>query len=286
MKLIFKYVFLIGICMQLSCQSNLSNRINLIAKLPKLLKESSGIENIESSTNFWMINDAGNSNDLFEIDDSGNIIRVIEVKNTKNKDWEDLATDGKNKIFIGDFGNNENDRQNLRIYSVSVNETTDNVVSAEKISFHFEDQTKFPPKKKNQNFDVEAFVYIDGYFYLFTKNRSSHFDGITKLYKIPNVKGRHTARLIGEFITCNDSKTCLVTGAAISKNNNKLVLLTHNKLFEFTNFKKDDFFNGSIKEIDLNHNSQKEAICFKGNELFITDEFSKKSGGNLYKVKN
>jgi hypothetical protein len=272
--------------MQLSCQSNLSNKINVIANLPKLLKESSGIENIKGSANFWLINDAGNSNDLFEIDDSGNIIRVIEVKKAKNKDWEDLATDGKNKIFIGDFGNNENDRQNLRIYSVSINEITDNVVTAEKISFHFEDQTKFPPKKKNQNFDVEAFVYMDGYFYLFTKNRSSHFDGITKLYKIPNVKGKHTAKLIGEFITCNDSKTCLVTGAAISKNNKKLVLLTHNKLFEFTNFKKDDFFNGSIKEIDLNHNSQKEAICFKRNELFITDEFSKKTGGNLYKVKN
>jgi hypothetical protein len=80
--------------MQLSCQSNLSNKINVIANLPKLLKESSGIENIKGSANFWLINDAGNSNDLFEIDDSGNIIRVIEVKKAKNKDWEDLATDG------------------------------------------------------------------------------------------------------------------------------------------------------------------------------------------------
>lgn len=286
MKLMFKYVLLISLNLQLSCQSNLSNKIDVIADMPKLLKESSGIENIEGSANFWLINDAGNSNDLFEIDDIGNIVRVVEVKNTKNKDWEDLATDGKNEIFIGDFGNNENDRQNLRIYSVSVNEIIDNVVEAEKVSFHFEDQFKFPPKKKHRNFDVEAFVYMNGYFYLFTKNRSSHFNGVTKLYKIPNIKGKHAAKLIGEFITCNDSKTCLVTGAALSKNNKKLVLLTHNKLFEFTNFIKDDFFNGDVKEINLNHNSQKEAICFKDDLLFVTDEFSKNIGGNLYKIKN
>ena len=222
MKLMFKYVLLISVNLQLSCQSNISNKIDVIADMPKLLKESSGIENIEGSPNFWLINDAGNSNDLFEIDDVGNIVRVVEVKKAKNKDWEDLATDGKNEIFIGDFGNNENDRQNLRIYSVSVNEIIDNVVTAEKISFHFEDQTKFPPKKKNRNFDVEAFIYMNNYFYLFTKNRSSHFNGLTKLYKVPNVKGKHIAKLVGEFITCSDTKTCLITGATISKDNKKL----------------------------------------------------------------
>ena len=260
-------------------------KLEVLANLPISLKESSGIENLNGFDNFWMINDSGNSNELFEVSELGNIKQVVTVENAKNKDWEDLASDGKNKIFIGDFGNNNNKRRNLTIYSVSISSILNGTVSAEKITFHFEDQVKFPPKKKDRNFDVEAFVYMEGYFYLFTKNRSSHFNGTTKLYKIPAEVGDHTAQLISEFITCIDSKRCLVTGAAISNNNKELVLLAHDKLFLFTNFKEDDFFNGSVSEINLYHDSQKEAICFKGDDIYITDEATKNSGGNLYRIK-
>lgn len=260
-------------------------KLEVLVNLPVSLKESSGMENLNGFDNFWMINDSGNSNELFELTEYGNIKQVVTVENAKNKDWEDLASDGKDKIFIGDFGNNNNKRRNLTIYSVSISSILNGAVLAEKITFHFEDQVKFPPKKKERNFDVEAFVYMNGYFYLFTKNRSSHFNGTTKLYKIPAEIGGHTAQLIGEFITCIDSKTCLVTGAAISNDNKELVLLTHDKLFLFTNFKEDDFFNGSVSEINLYHDSQKEAICFKGDDIYITDETTKNSGGNLYRIK-
>jgi hypothetical protein len=286
MNLVLKFTLILGISFQLSCQNKSSDKMIFVANLPNLLDESSGIESVVGSDGFWMINDAGNSNDLFEISKNGQIINIVEVENAKNKDWEDLASDGHEKIFIGDFGNNENDRKNLSIYSISINSISKNKVVADKIKFSFEDQTKFPPKKKNRNFDVEAFIYMNNYFYLFTKNRSSHFNGLTKLYKVPNVKGKHVAKLVGEFITCSDTKTCLITGATISRDNKKLVLLTHDKLFEFSNFEGDDFFNASVKEIRLDHNSQKEAICFKGNDLFVTDEFSNEVGGNLYKVKN
>ena len=61
------------------------------------------------------------------------------------------------------------------------------------------------------------------------------------------------------------------------------MLLTYNKLFVITDFKGDDFFNGTIKTIDLEHTSQKEGVTFKeDNTLYITDERRKKTGGNLY----
>jgi hypothetical protein len=260
--------------------------LEITGDLPNSLKESSGVENLNSSDNFWMINDSGNSNELFEVSEYGKIQQVITVKNAKNKDWEDLATDGQDKLFIGDFGNNGNKRRDLTIYTVSISSINNGEVIAEKTTFHFEDQEKFPPKKRDRNFDVEAFVFMEGYFYLFTKNRSSHFNGTTKLYKIPADVGDHTAQLISEFITCIDSKTCLITSAAVSNDNKKLVLLTHDKLFLFTNFKEDDFFNGTVSEINLYHNSQKEAVCFKGVDMYITDEATKNSGGYLYRIKN
>lgn len=280
-----KYSLLLSFFILISCVSQEFKMLEITGNLPNSLKESSGIENLNGSDNFWMINDSGNSNELFEVSETGKIQQVIKVKNAKNKDWEDLATDGQNKLFIGDFGNNGNNRRDLAIYTVSISSINNGEVVAEKITFHFEDQEKFPPKKRERNFDVEAFIYMNGYFYLFTKNRSSHFNGIAKLYKIPAEVGNHTAQLISEFITCVDSNTCLITSATISNNNKELVLLTHDKLFLFTNFKEDDFFNGSVSEINLYHNSQKEAVCFKGDDIYITDEFTKNNRGNLYRIK-
>jgi len=285
-ELTFKYCCALVVILFFSCKSAIHTKLELLADLPINLNESSGIENLNGSDGFWMINDSGNTNELFEVSESGNIKQVVTIENATNKDWEDLASDGENRLFIGDFGNNNNKRRNLTIYSVAISSVSNGKVAADKIIFHFEDQEKFPPKKKDRNFDVEAFVYMDGYFYLFTKNRSSHFNGTTKLYKVLAEVGNHSAQLISEFITCTDSKTCLVTGAAISKGNKELVLLTHDKLFLFTNFKEDDFFNGSVSEINLYHDSQKEAVCFKGSNLYITDEATKNSDGNLYRIKN
>ena len=91
----------------ISCNNN-SDTIKVIADLPKSLKESSGIENLNGSDNFWMINDSGNTNELFEVTSKGKIKRVVEVMNARNKDWEDLASNGSDQLFIGDFGNNNN----------------------------------------------------------------------------------------------------------------------------------------------------------------------------------
>ena len=280
------YSILFFFLLLLSCNDNNSQTLKVIADLPKILKESSGIENLKGSDNFWMINDSGNTNELFEVTPKGKILRVVEVLNTRNKDWEDLASNGSDQLFIGDFGNNNNKRKDLAIYWVNTNQIQNNRVTGTKTRFYFEDQEKFPPKKKDRNFDVEAFVYKEGCFYLFTKNRSSKFDGTTKLYKVLAKEGEQKAVLVASFVTCQDQSDCLITSAALSKDKNKLVLLTHNKLFQFTNFKDDDFFNGVIKEIQLHYTTQKEAICFKNGELFITDEATKSEGGNLYKVLN
>lgn len=277
--MLFFFVF----CM--SCEENNSEILKNVTQLPDLLNESSGIEYLKSSLNFWMINDSGNSNELFEISDTGKIKTVVTVVNAKNKDWEDLASNGVDEIYIGDFGNNNNKRRDLVIYTVNTNNIQNNKVKALKTSFYFEDQKKFPPKKKDRNFDVEAFVYKDGYFYLFTKNRSSHFNGVTKLYKVLAEKGDQKAILMDSFVICTNKSDCLITSADLSKDKDELVLLTHNKLYIFTDFKEDYFFTGSLKEINLNHNSQKEAICYKDGSFFITDEALKHKKANLYIVK-
>ena len=279
-KLLF--IFIIS-CINASCQ-NLDN-FSDIKNLPNLVSETSGIETLSATKGIWTINDSGNSNEIFLINDKGKLKKVVKVTNAKNKDWEALASDGNSMLYIGDFGNNGNLRRDLTIYAVNVDSIKNKEVKAFKTTFVYEDQMKFPPKKKDRNFDSEAFIYFNNYFYIFSKNRSTKFDGTTKLYKIPAEEGVQVARFIGEFKVCQNIKNCQITGADISNDGKKLVLLMHDKILLFSNFESDAFFRGETEYIQLKHNSQKEAICFSESTVFITDEKRKVTGGNLYKVR-
>ncbi len=274
--------FLFLITITVSCQKKEANNFVKIHSLPNAVHEISGIVTLDNT--LYAINDSGNNNTLFSISKEGKIAGKIKIKGTKNVDWEDLAYDKENNIYIGDFGNNNNKRKNLKIYKVSG--ILSDHISVSKIEFALEDQEKFPPKKKNFNFDIEAFIHLNGSLYLFTKDRSSKFTGTVKLYKLPALAGKHSAQLVGSYDTCNDSDDCFITGATINQSSDKIVLLTYNKLFVLSNFTEDNLFNGNIEKIKLNHYSQKEGVCFKNDStLFITDEKMKHKKATLYEYK-
>jgi hypothetical protein len=279
-KLIF---ILLVVFTTANCQ-NENHNFSTVINLPQHISESSGLEELSSKEGFWTINDAGNSNDLFLFDIKGKMIQKVKIANAKNKDWEALASDGKSMLYIGDFGNNHNSRKDLTIYSVDIGTIRENRVNATKTTFTYEDQTRFPPKEKNRNFDAEAFIYYNNNFYIFSKNRSSTFDGTTKMYKVSAEPGETVAIFVGEFKTCKNEKKCRITGADISEDGKQLALLTHDSIYLFSNFKNDNFFDGENMKIELMHNSQKEGICFKENELYITDEGGKSKRGKLYKL--
>ncbi|WP_035093440.1 NHL repeat-containing protein [Aquimarina macrocephali] len=264
-----------------SCQKDKNVDLIKINTLPNLLHEISGITML-SDHNVYAINDSGNSNVLFCLNQKGKIVRQIKIPGAKNIDWEDLAHDQEDNIYIGDFGNNGNDRKDLVIYKVSG--ILSNTIITSKIEFIYEDQKKFPPKKKRLNFDVEAFIHLHGNLYLFTKNRGKKSKGVTKLYRVSATPGKYTAKLIGKYETCKNYSNCLVTGATINKSEDKIALLTHNKVFLLSNFKDDNLFDGVIQKIALKHNSQKEGICFKNDStLFITDEKQGHKKATLFK---
>lgn len=261
-----------------SCGNASHEGLPVSFKLPKHLKECSGIVSDKHSNLIWAIADGGNENVLYGFDANGNAVKKISL-DIQNNDWEDLTIDPAGNIYIGDFGNNDNTRKNLAIYKIE-----DDAVS-QTTSFYYPEQTEFPPKKKGLFYDCEAFFEMDGNFYLFTKNRSKDFDGTTFLYKIPNKTGNFAAQRIGEFKTCPDYNSCCITGAALSPDKSKMVLLGHDKIWLFEDFKQDDFLNGKMTALDLRHYSQKEAICFSTNDtLLIADEKTKKKDGNVYKV--
>ena len=264
-----------------SCQDY--GQLKKIQHLPATMKEVSGIAKFPGSDIVWMINDSGNKNILYGLKPGNSTLRSIEISNASNEDWESLAKDNSGNLYIGDFGNNRNKRENLVIYKIS----NPGIISLEKtvatkIFFKLEDQTEFPPKRKNRNFDIEAFVHFKGYLYLFTKNRSKNSNGISKIYRLPDQPGKFTAELIGEFESCKE-KTCWITGASMSPNGKSLALLTNKSVYIFSNFKEDKFTAGKVAHLEFDHTSQKESITFKNdNTLYIADEQSGMMGRSLY----
>ncbi|WP_046756285.1 NHL repeat-containing protein [Kordia jejudonensis] len=257
-------------------------QLNMIAHLQGDLQEVSGVEMTSDSNGFYMINDGGNGSKLYFVNSKGKIEKTANIQ-AKNNDWEDLTTDSEGNLYVGDFGNNENERKHLKIYKLSASDlATKKNIDPITIEFSFPDQKKFPPKKNDRHFDVESFFHHNGNLYLFTKSRSKKAYGRTNLYKIPATAGKHKAQFISTFTTCDDMD-CWVTSAAISPDGKKVVLLSHENVWQFTNFKGDDFLNGKMTKFDLDHKSQKEGICFKDtNTVYITDEGSHGKGRNLY----
>ncbi|GEC77656.1 hypothetical protein [Flavobacterium aquatile] len=279
MKLV-KYIVLLGL---VSCSST-TKKDTLLFSFPKRVKEVSGIKTTANSNLIWTIQDSGNPNEIYGIDQKGSVSKTISVSNAENIDWEDITSDNEGNLYIGDFGNNNNERKDLAIYKISSKNLEQSEVESEyKIMFSYPEQTDFPPKKKELFYDCEGFFEMNNHFYLFTKNRSKGFDGTTFVYKIPNTPGNHQAVLLGKFKTCSEYNTCVITSAAISQDLKKVVILSHDAIWLFENFTDDNFLNGKATALQLDNFSQKEAICFKDNNtLYIADEKTKKIGGNLY----
>ncbi|WP_273568204.1 hypothetical protein [Maribacter halichondriae] len=270
------------------CLSGCSSfgQLEFITKLPHELKENSGIAYFDSEL-AWFIEDNGNNDNIYQVDFDGNIKKQFEVKNAKNHDWEDLTTDDNDNLYIGDFGNNDNDRKNLVIYKLpNPNIEGGDKIDAEQIEFRYPEQEDFPPNRAKMNFDAEAFFYYDQQLYIFTKNRSNPFNGEAFIYSVPSEKGEYEARLIGKIKTCTDWDTCQITSADISPNGKTIVLMGYGKLWVVSDFTFEDFSKATIEEIDFGVRTQLESVCFKNDStLLLSDEETGNEGRNLYSFK-
>lgn len=278
-----KYNFLIlsfSLFIFVGCASNdddsiqVNKKLELIRDLDNIVHETSGLVLIDDV--LITHNDKGNDPFLYVLDTAtGNIINTIEVNTSFSSDWEDLAQN-ENFIFIGDFGNNDGNRVDLKILKINkqnFNPKTDNTLNVEEIIFfNYPEQTNFSPNN-NHNYDCEAFFYFNENLYLFTKNRVNRK---TYLYQIPATQGNYAATLIDSF-----DVEAKVTGADISPDKSHICLTAYNKnnnvyLWIFNNFNGADFFSGNSKKYtlgDFTEVGQVEAVTFINNsKLFLSSE--------------
>ena len=109
-----------------------------LGPLPDEIQESSGL--LLAEGRFITHNDSGDQPVLYVLDTANlEIVRRVAVKGVRNTDWEALAEDDK-YFYIGDFGNNEGNRRDLRILKISKTDfSKSDTVIPELISFAYAD---------------------------------------------------------------------------------------------------------------------------------------------------
>lgn len=202
------------------CTSDsLPRRIKKIQILPAFLEEISGL--CETEEGIWSINDSQNPSELFLLQrkaynrwrDSGISISekdfVIFELSYPNTDWEAVESDGEN-IYIGDFGNNRGNRNDLKIIKLSLDSLMDRVdfsntqksqridcklLKGEIIAFSYAEQQEFNIRRLH-NFDCEAMIIRDTSIILLSKNwRSMTCD----IYEIPKRIGMFKVKKSASF---------------------------------------------------------------------------------------
>jgi len=241
--------------------------------IPSAIKEASGVD--YNGSDFWTHNDGG-SNKIYRFNSSGSLRQTLEISGATNRDWEDIthSSDGSS-MFIGDFGNNNFDRTNLKIYKFPYPSSSSTIRTASSINFSYPDQRQFPSKWKN--FDAEAFFHYDGKLYIFTKGEGSAI-GYTKMYSVPDSPGTYSAKLVDSFYV-----NSRITGAAISPDAKSVTLISNTKIYLFKNYSGTDFFGGQCTKISISGSwTQKEGVTYSSSSnLYIVDEGSP---GKLYSV--
>jgi hypothetical protein len=242
-------------------------QIKKIGTLPAVAAESSGLAAGNEEKSFWTHNDSGGKAELYEFNLSGKLLSTKIVPDATNVDWEDLAKDPENNIYIGDFGNNAGSRKSFDVYKIRPDQNV-----TEKITFEYAAQKVKPGTSNMPDFDCESFFYHDKNLYLFSKNWNK--DKQVKLYRLPAEKGNYSLAPVDSIYI-----DALVTSADISPDGKTFALLTYGKVLLFgvtgneINFKKPL---GCFRLVKM----QNEAIQFLNNtDMLVTNE-----QGNIYRI--
>lgn len=259
----------------------------LKSTLPSVLKESSGL--CYTDGNLWSFGDSGNLNAIYKIDTAtGAILQIVILANQPNVDYEDITADSL-YIYVGDTGNNDGDRKDLKVLRIKKSDLSSNDfqlnVQADAINFSYSDQTDFTANS-NTNFDCEAITSIGNYLYLFSKNRG---DLQTRCYKLPKDTGTYNLTPITTF-----NSNGKITDATYNPITKELALLGYmNKekasfIWFFNSYANDAFFSGTAKRCtigDVNKDWQTEGLAYiTSNRLMLSCETSASHPASLYYV--
>lgn len=244
-------------------------QLKKVVKLPAVLNECSGMFFLNDST-LIMHNDSESPAKLYAVSLSGKIQSSWTIKN-KLTDFEAITHNG-NILYLADIGNNYNLRKDLKIISFDLSKLQET-----KTSISYNEQIAFPPTNDQLYFDAEAICYKNDSLYLFTKNRTKRFDGVSYVYgwNVIDTTPTLVAKLAlgkGSWMTKSITDVCFY--------NATFYVLTYRYLFILNNRFE------IIQKHRFDHLAQREAIAInsKGEIYIATEKHPLLGGGKLYQL--
>lgn len=260
-------------------------QLSHMTSLSSVIEETSGLIFLNGKP--ITHNDSGGEAALYEFDTiNGSIIRTVYVNNAINIDWEDICCDSTH-IFIGDFGNNNGKRQDLKIYKVAISDyinTQNDSVDAEIISFSYADQTDFS-SNSNTNFDAEALICYHDTLLIFTKNWGNNR---TNIYPLPKDTGTYSLQRT-DSLNVNG----LITGGTFNYLSGMIFLSGYANyipfIVELSNLSALEFSNASLNRYTvmppIGSSTQIESIVFIDSATYLlTGEENVIQTSALYKL--
>ncbi|GAA4433089.1 hypothetical protein GCM10023188_22120 [Pontibacter saemangeumensis] len=243
-------------------------QVQRISRLDSRISESSGLAHATDST-FWTHGDGGSPSELYRFSLEGELLQTVPLR-VPNHDWEDIAEDGQGSLYIGDVGNNSNNRQNLQVYKVR----PAGMAVTDSIRFRYADQVAFPPPLPQRHYDLEGFFYQADSLHLFTKSRALR-ETVTRRYALPATGGNYTLQPQEELRLKSP-----VTAAAISPSQDQFALLGYGRLYLFGMEDGLVSLSGKRSCLPIGKTGQAEAVLYLSpTQLLLTNE-----NGKLYLV--
>ncbi len=240
-------------------------------------KENSGIVKSQQYPDlFWVENDSGDDPKIYPIRGSGEDYRSarysgvlgVTIANAINVDWEDISVDASGNVIVADVGNNRNDRRDLVFYIVpEPSPDAGRTMALKRYFIRYPEQTAFPPRESEKNFDCEAVFTVGDTIYCFSKNRGNK---LTTLYRLDHPKSDEVTTLT-KLDTLNLNGQ--VVGADASRDGKRLVVITYSDIWLFERESTDQsFFEGQVSWAPY-LGEQVESVCFASDQtLFLIDE--------------
>lgn len=236
--------------------------------LPKKIIETSGL--IYYDNHVWTFNDSQGEPEIYKVDgNTGEIVQTVRLNNAKNTDWEDITHD-EDYIYIGDFGNNLGNRNDLRIYKINKSLIGDKKlekVPSEIIAFSYNDQTSFAINNRSNNSDCESLISFGNSLIIFSKN---WVDGNTRMYKMPKIAGMYQLDPISSF-----EINGLATGADYNEQKKDLIIIGYKEhkpfFFYFTDFDGQQLGNYQAYKVKMSKmkNAQTEGVCWLNDDIVL-----------------
>ncbi len=258
-------------------QSDISlSKEERITDLADQLKETSGLEIFRDS--LISFNDSGGEAILYVFSpENPSKLKNIRLEKAENADWEDI-TMGSGYYFIGDFGNNNGNRDTMVIYRISEKEMDLSPAVPEVISFSFKEKLPEFKNKTRNPFDCEAMAFINDSLWLFTKNWR---DKSSWVYKLPVIPGHYDLEVSNIL-----HPGMLVTAADYLSEEKLLILIGYQffspriRIYRHTDHSFEELF---LLRLGNLFGIQTEGAVVKDNILYFSNEKSLRSQG-LYRL--